>query len=192
LIAIAAIYLSFIIHPPLRPDPQASEDSSETLHRQPRRSSRNHHSNHKKAQSHQAQDPIAFLADLNVSLPLVASISQEIISLYVLWDQYKEDVSPEAAKLARDLTGSPPASTSSSKQNSQGYYHSQSQSNASTPVTDTNEAPDTSRKYVTPAFLSLLMMKMREMRVAESTPPSSAVRKRGAVNKRLERAQAGG
>ena len=221
LIAIAAIYLSFIIHPPLRQEPQISDDL-EVSHRQPRRSSRqaSNHS-HKKAQ-HQAQDPITFLAELNVSLPLVASISQEIISLYALWDQYKEDITPDASRLARELTGSPPTSgttpgrqnkASSSRSNSRGYlshYQSQSQSSADTPITDTNETLDnlqdsrsgSSGKYVTPAFLSLLMMKMREMKVSDvaaTQPPSSAVRttsnvsgKRTAVNKRLERAQAGG
>ena len=224
LIAIAAIYLTFIIHPPVRPEPQISDDL-ESSHRQPRRSSRqaSNHSNQKKTQT---QDPITFLAELNVSLPVVASISQEIISLYALWDQYKEDVTPDAAKLARELTGSPPAAggtvsrtrqhkASSSRSNSQGYishYHSYTQSSAGTPVTDTNETLDTTSsvqenksgndgKYVTPAFLSLLMMKMREMKIVDmaTTPPSSAVRttgtvsgKRAAVNKRLERAQVGG
>lgn len=222
LIAIAAIYLSFIIHPPVRPEPQVSDDVE--AHRHPRRSSRQA-SNHSKKTHHQAQDPITFLAELNVSLPLVASISQEIISLYTLWDQYKEDVTPDAARLAREVTGSPPANisgsrqtkSSSSRSNSRGYlshYHS-SQSSAGTPMTDANETLDTissmqdsrsgsSGKYVTPAFLSLLMMKMREMKVSDVavSQPSSAVSvrttatsgsgKRTAVNKRLERAQAGG
>jgi len=223
LIAIAAIYLSFIIHPPVRPEPQVSDDV-EASHRHPRRSSRQA-SNHSKKAHHQAQDPITFLAELNVSLPLVASISQEIISLYALWDQYKEDVTPDAARLAREVTGSPPTTSgtistsrqtkaSSSRSNSRGYpsHYQSSQSSADTPITDANETLDTvpsvqdsrsSGKYVTPAFLSLLMMKMREMKVSDMTvsQPSSAVSvrtttsvsgKRTAVNKRLERAQAGG
>jgi len=105
---------------------------------------------------------------------------------------------------------------SSSRSDSLGYvshYHSQSQSSVNTPATDTNETLDTISSlqdsnrtngiYVTPAFLSTLMMKMREMRVADMvpTPPVSASRSSGSgsvvgrkimVNKRLERAQAGG
>jgi cyclin C len=45
LIAIAAIYLSFIIHPPVRPEPHTSDDL-EASHRQPRRSSRQASNNH--------------------------------------------------------------------------------------------------------------------------------------------------
>jgi len=41
------------------------------------------------------QDPIDFLAGLNVSMPLVSTIVQEIISLYNVWDRYKEDLGPE-------------------------------------------------------------------------------------------------
>ena len=236
LIAIAAIYLSFIVHPPVRPEPQSAttEDEPEPFHRQPRRSSRqaNSHYASQPKKPRPPQDPIAFLAELNVSLPLVATISQEIISLYALWDQYKEDVAPDATKLARELTGSSPAASGSgvatghgrhikrpsSRSDSLDYasrYHSQSQSSVNTPGTDTNETLDTisslqdsnrngtNGSYVTPGFLSTLMMKMREMKVADvaPTPPASASRssgggsvvgRKGVVNKRLERAQAGG
>ena len=182
-----------------------TSDDPEASHRQPRRSSRQASNNHKKPQ--QAQDPISFLAELNVSLPLVASISQEIISLYVLWDQYKEDVTPDAARLARELTGSPSfnaaipvAKTSSSRSNSQGYvahYNYQTQTYPITPAIDAGETLDTASplqaarseangKHVTPAFLSLLMMKMREMKVADTvTPCSSAVRTTGGGGKRM-------
>ncbi|KAM6489817.1 cyclin-like protein [Amanita muscaria] len=34
---------------------------------------------------------LTFLASLNVSFPLVATIIQEIVSLWTLWDRYKED-----------------------------------------------------------------------------------------------------
>lgn len=228
LIAIAAIFLSFIIHPPVRPEPHVlSTDADAEVHRAPRRSSRQASHNMatlKKQQSHQPQDPIAFLAELNVSLPLVASISQEIISLYALWDQYKEDITPDASKVAKELRSSPaPALSvrsakgrSSSKSDSQCYgsqYQSQSQSSVCTPGTDSNETLDTvlsiqenrngnNGSQITPAFLSALLMKMREMKVSEMTPspPASATKSNGcsiagrqmAVNKRLERTQATG
>jgi cyclin C len=229
LIAIAAIFLSFIIHPPVRPEPQLTPtDADDEVHRPPRRSSRQASHNIaalKKQQSHQPQDPIAFLAELNVSLPLVASISQEIISLYALWDQYKEDVTPDASKLAKELGASSPAAVagsalavrptkgrSSSRSDSQSHgsqYQSQSQSSVCTPGTDTNETLDTisiqesrNGSHITPAFLSALLMKMRETKVLEMTPspPPSATRTKGgsipgrqmAVNKRLERTQATG
>ncbi|KAF9530960.1 cyclin-like protein [Crepidotus variabilis] len=233
LIAIAAIYLSFIIHPPVRPDPSTiieheSATTTPESHRQPRRSTRqaNSHSSSKKFQSHNQQDPIAFLADMNMSLPLLASVSQEIISLYALWDQYKEDMAPDAARLARELSGTSPVASGSispakrsmsradSLTQSYGsqYFGSLTASAGATPVTDTNETLDTASSvqegvpgvhYVTPAFLSLLVQRMREAKLSDVTPSAQGSSsgsgsinvisgRKMAVNKRLERMQAAG
>lgn len=42
-------------------------------------------------------DPITFLASLNVQLPIVLEIVQEIISLYTLWKHYEEIPSSTAS-----------------------------------------------------------------------------------------------
>jgi len=222
LIAIAAIYLTFILHPPARPENSSSsdhgdnDDSRQT--RQTRRSSRNHTG--AAASPKKPQDPITFLADLNVSLPLVASIAQEIISLYTLWDQYKEDISPDASKLARELTNSPlptgssPTKRSMSRSESQNQIFSQSQSGGATPGTDSTprgtadeisetlpSVPDGNGGYITPAFLSTVLQRMREARVQDLAPLPTPTRltamgvfvgRSMAVNKRLERTQAAG
>ncbi|KAA1479084.1 hypothetical protein DENSPDRAFT_90577 [Dentipellis sp. KUC8613] len=59
--------------PPAAPQPQ-------------RRSSRTHASAKKPP-----PDAVGFLAGLNVSLPAVATLAQEIIALYALCERYRED-----------------------------------------------------------------------------------------------------
>lgn len=212
LIAIAAIYLTFILHPPARPELSQSSDQSSlaeipTEHsvpvRQPRRSSRqaNHASLSAPVSPKKPQDPIAFLSGLNVSLPLIATIAQEIISLYTLWDQYKEDVSPDASKLARELTNSPMPSGSSPKKsgtNSRTESIRASTSGAGTPRADgRDELAETVNvadgNFITPSFLSSVLRKMREARLMEIPPTTPTTPARSvAVNKRLERTQAVG
>jgi len=189
LIAIAAIYLTFILHPPTRSDTTHSSEHEEAHpERQPRRSSRQ--AQHPPlAPPKKPQDPIVFLSELNVSLPLIATIAQEIISLYTLWDQYKEDVSPDSTKLARELTNSPMASGATPKKSSRS---TDSVRAVSTPGRDEPNA-DTSPSdgnYVTPAFLSSVLHRMRDAKLAEmSSPPSTASRP---IDKRIERTQAAG
>ncbi|KAE9393121.1 cyclin-like protein [Gymnopus androsaceus JB14] len=62
LIAISAIYLTLVLHTPTQ-----NTIFDETTTRR--------------------QDPVAFLADLNVSLSVISTISQEIIALYSLWSE---------------------------------------------------------------------------------------------------------
>ncbi|KXN91161.1 RNA polymerase II holoenzyme cyclin-like subunit [Leucoagaricus sp. SymC.cos] len=174
LIAISAIYLTFILHNPTRStitpllssSSSSSPLSSSTTPTQstdepqkPRRSSRNtsqaHSSSTPSQQSGEkkTQDPITFLSELSVSLPLISTISQEIISLYTLWDRYKEDAHPEAKTSA---------------------------AHASHTYTTTSI-------IITPSFLSGLLATMRELRVADVTRGPGV-----AVNKMLERTQAAG
>ncbi len=165
LIAVAAIYLTQILHPPSREIISTLISSeSEAKQPQPRRSSRTH------IEQKKSQDPIAFLADLNVSLPLIATISQEILSLYALWDRYKDDNLPDATVSAR-----PSPASSSNK----------SASHAGTPRSVQDNADG-----VTPTFLGALVMKMREGRLSDISHPPTA--RPAAVNKMLERAQAAG
>ena len=210
LIAIAAIYLTFILHPPARSDHSLSVDQDglaenspeHSAVKQPRRSSRqaNHASLNAPVSPKKPQDPITFLSELNVSLPLIATIAQEIISLYTRWDQYKEDVSPDASKLARELTNSPMPSGSSPKKSgtiSRTESVRTSTSGAGTPGADGREEPETVNvtdgNFITPSFLSSVLQKMREARLMGMAPatPTSTTRS-VAVNKRLERTQAVG
>ncbi|KAF8825789.1 hypothetical protein HHX47_DHR6000621 [Lentinula edodes] len=105
LIAVTAIYLTLVLHTPTQnsiahllpyspafnSDSSNSGESSQTTPH-PRRSSRTSDSSSKHANQ---QDPIDFLANLNVSLSAIATIAQEIISMYSLWNRYREDVTAE-------------------------------------------------------------------------------------------------
>ncbi|KAF9442492.1 cyclin-like protein [Macrolepiota fuliginosa MF-IS2] len=180
LIAIAAIYLTFILHTPTRTTitpllsspsstpPQTSESPPTS---KPRRSSRNASHSRSTPEKKPQQDPITFLSELTVSLPLIATISQEIISLYTLWDRYKEDAHPEA-KL--------PTSTSNPI-------------SLSLPTNSNDVTNDDDETYVTPKQLSLVLQRMREARVMDVSAQSVGVGiQRSAVNKMLERTQAAG
>ncbi|KAL0058138.1 RNA polymerase II holoenzyme cyclin-like subunit [Marasmius tenuissimus] len=199
LIAIAAIYLTFILHgptqttiAPLLPSSNSHSDSSPTPSSedtsQPRRSSRQSHPPNKKPH----QDPISFLAGLNVSMQHIATIAQEIISLYSLWDRYREDSSPDAS-----------SSSSSKNQHVHRHspFHSPSKRSATSAgllsSTGTPEKDDVfgdsgseSDMTCTPAFLTKLLLRMREQRIADLAHPASG--KPVAVNKMLERTQAAG
>lgn len=43
-------------------------------------------------------DTIGWLAGLNVSMSLIATIAQEIISLYCLWDRFSDDHGSDSAR----------------------------------------------------------------------------------------------
>jgi cyclin C len=155
MIAIAAIYLTLVLNDKTREAIQAQTASS-TPTPTPRRSSRTNTSSvHRKlaAAPQQQQDFVGFMAGLRVSLPTVAMIAQEILSLYTLWERYS-DAAPESG-LGQSAVG--------------------------------DTAGD---DVVTPAFLTQLLLRMREARLADLAHPASA--QPMAVNKRLERTQAAG
>ncbi|PIL36570.1 hypothetical protein GSI_00259 [Ganoderma sinense ZZ0214-1] len=88
LIAIAAIYLTLVFHAQTRTSIQQSASSSHSHSGSShpshsgsptRRSSRS--TSHSQKKQHHQQDVIGFMAGLNVSMSLVATIAQEIISL---------------------------------------------------------------------------------------------------------------
>jgi cyclin C len=155
MIAIAAIYLTLVLNDKTREAIQA-QTASETPTPTPRRSSRtNSSSAHRKPAPvpQQQQDFVGFMAGLRVSLPTVAMIAQEILSLYTLWERYS-DAAPESG-LGQSAVG--------------------------------DSAGD---DVVTPAYLTKLLLHMRESRLADLAHPASA--QPMAVNKRLERTQAAG
>ena len=150
MIAIAAIYLTLVLNDKTREAVQAQAAPVPP----PRRSSRTTSgSAHRKSAPAQQQDFVGFMAGLNVSLPTIAMIAQEILSLYTLWGRYS-DTPPESglgASGAGECNGD---------------------------------------DVVTPAFLTQLLLRMRETRLADLAHPASG--QPVAVNKRLERTQAAG
>lgn len=172
LIAIAAIYLAFVLYAPARATistllPSGSEpgrSSEESGAQAPRRSSRQTQGDDKKP-----QDPIAFLAGLNVSLPLVATLVQEIISLYSLWERYKEDTpSDSSSRSHRDALSqaqSPYATGSSRTSPAKRSHAEMARSTFGTPE-GSGDIPE-EETYVTPVFLAALLNSMREKRMSD-------------------------
>ncbi|EPQ59791.1 cyclin-like protein [Gloeophyllum trabeum ATCC 11539] len=195
MIAVAVINLTLVLHNPTRTSIQNQSAPAQAA--APRRSSRQA-SNHTKKP---AQDPISFLASLNVSMTQVATIMQEIIALYTLWDRYKEE-SPSGETSRGSLAGQQgsPFTTSSggTKRSATGVSRSgsvntSSGSNGGTPM-DTREEGETGedgKMVVTPTLLSRVLRKMREAKLADLARGSGPGRPM-AVNKMIGRAQAAG
>ncbi|KIK33185.1 hypothetical protein CY34DRAFT_18528 [Suillus luteus UH-Slu-Lm8-n1] len=82
-LAITALYLAVVLHGPTRELLQQRSRSVEAtpVHSSPRRSSRQSSSTSLSHGKKPSQDFVAFFAELNVSMPSVATIAQEIISL---------------------------------------------------------------------------------------------------------------
>jgi cyclin-C len=152
MIAIAAIYLTLVLNDKTRDAIQAQAAAPPPP---PRRSSRtNSGSVHRKPAPAQQQDFVGFMAGLRTSLPTIAMIAQEILSLYTLWGRYS-DAAPESGPGGGSGAG--------------------------------DSAGD---DVVTPAFMTQLLLRMREARLADLAHPASG--QPMAVNKRLERTQAAG
>ncbi|KAF5337130.1 hypothetical protein D9611_003057 [Ephemerocybe angulata] len=249
LIAIAALYLTFTLHPPEKTAHRPSTQEDQKSQPQPRRSSRqasNNSSNinfstlatvgHSTSSSFPSAsslskfkpppslpakpvtsyanlpptiapnipststssgsssapisnpDPISFLASLNVSLPLIATITQEIISLYALWDRYKEDGTPESTHgISITALSTPTRSNSFDVSTGSGKGKGKNRSSSSTksgiPIQDStmssidslaaspasqsgaaSPAAPPSQAAITPAFLLQILASMREAR----------------------------
>jgi len=204
LIAITAIYLTLVLHSSTRGMIQLqsqsssfsrttssqSSSNSQLSNTPPRRSSRSAVAAHKK----QPQDIIGFMAGLNVSMPLIATIAQEIISLYALWDRYNEDgvgVDSARGSFAQQqggaLSGTKRAASGSIVR-SGSVASVGTTSSSATPTT--GELRDEPQQVVTPAFLIHLLVRMRESRFADLAHPPTG--RPIAINKMLERTQAAG
>ena len=205
LIAIAAIYLSLVLHDSARTILNQSAPPSQKTTPQPRRSSRQASHAGLEAAKKPNQDPISFLSELNVSLPLIATITQEIISMYALWERYQEGPSFDCAKstLANKQATSPfgtnRSGSASLKRSASASVSAQgstkSRSNTATPVEVAEETggglgPNTTNVVVTPTFLAGVLMRMRESKWVDMA--HSANVRSVAVNKVLERTQAAG
>lgn len=177
LLAITALYLTVVLHGPTRELLQQRSHSVEAtpVHSSPRRSSRQSSSTSLSHGKKPSQDFVAFFAELNVSMPLVATIAQEIISLYTLWERYLED---------SDLVDSARSAFYGHAQAQPGASHS----GVSTPVESLEDAQRPNS--ATPTFLLQVLTRMRESRLSDMAHASSG--RPVAVNKMLERTQAAG
>ena len=188
MIAIAALYLALVFHKPTRdaihaqssntqPQPQHPPSSTSS---NPRRSSRSTPSNPKKP----AQDIIGFIAGLSVNLEVVSSIAQEIISLYTLWDRYKEHGHDGSARTAfpADAFRGTKRSASGVRRSGSVVSGGTSTSRSGTPGEDSHTP-----HIVTSTYLTQLLVKMREAKLADMAHPPNG--RPMAFDKRLERTQ---
>lgn len=110
LIAIAAIYLAFSLHPPVSDDDSTSLAAGPAAHTR-RQSAPDPPS--QKAIPGGKTDAISFLASLNVSMPLVLEIVQEVIGLYELWNSLERAVAASSASATgKAAPGRPKITTS--------------------------------------------------------------------------------
>lgn len=173
----AAIYLTCIFHPSIRNSIQAQLSSRSSnapvLNNSnvtaPRRSLRHPTAPGLKSKGKDKPvDVIGWLAGVNVSMPLIATVTQEIISLYCLWDRFSDDNSSETAR--------------------GNINHARKGKIASTQM-ETEEEDHSQPKKVNSLFLVKLWKSMKEEReisIAQSN--SNNTNNSGFVNKFLERA----
>ncbi|KAH9936899.1 cyclin-like protein [Epithele typhae] len=168
IIAVAAIYLVLVFHIPTRTAIQAAA-SSHAAHASgggPATATTRHHRLH---------------GGLNVNMSLVATVAQEIIALYALWDRYSEDPSAHASARAAMLQRNPGSVT----RRSSGTRQRAAGVNAAAAV-----AEGAHSDLVTPLFLVQLLLEMREKRMEDLAHPANG--RPVVVNKMLERTQAAG
>jgi len=198
LLAITALYLTLVLHAPTRDlvlqksSPNLANDPhASTLRRSSRQASAS------STESKKQQDIIGFFAGLNVSMSLVSTIAQEMISLYSAWERFREDGdasdTARGAFQAQTHAGSPYSSTASvgNLKRTLSESRSGSHSRVGTPSEGTKESGNMDGvSVVTPLMLVQLLTRMRENRLsdlAHSTHGRPVV-----VDKRLERTQAAG
>ncbi|KAH9916794.1 cyclin-like protein [Fomitopsis serialis] len=190
LIAITAIYMACAFHQETRSDIEKqtqalphSSSGSQSSQGSMRRSSRMTSSSLKRQPP---QDIVGFLAGLNVNMALVATIAQEVVSLYALCERYNEEGTTDStrASLKRSASGTVVGGTPA-----------MSSSPIGTPMTGDGRDHghgDQRPEVVTPGFLVQVFWRMRETRMADLSGAHAAPGRPVPVNKMLERAQAAG
>ena len=109
-----------------------------------------------------------------------------MVSLYALWERYKEDGGPDGGK----GQGQSPLSGGNSSGIMSPAKRSVPGSRFSTPMEMDEVERYNEEEYITPKCLSRLLLRMREVRLSEMTHPACG--RPFAINKMLERAQAAG
>ncbi|KAG8218168.1 cyclin-like protein [Butyriboletus roseoflavus] len=200
LLTITALYLTLVLHPPtrdfvLQKSPSNSANPNDANTSPLRRSSRQ--ASISSTESKKPQDIIGFFAGLNVSMSLVATIAQEMISLYSAWERYREDGDASGASLQvpQTQTQTPSSTRGSLKRTlseSRSGSLSHSHSRTGTPAAGSEEQPGKTEGagVVTPLILVQLLTRMRENRFSDLAHSSHG--RPVAVDKRLERTQAAG
>ncbi len=212
-VAIAALSLTFVLDPGTRvslhltpiseESPSHSQSSSQPPSisaTPPRRSSRTAAGSPKRQKT---SDIVEFMAGLNVNMALVATIVQEMISLYTLWERYKDDASDPISLPfgGSNHFSSLPGSASGSRRVaavrsgsvlSGGTMTSSSGTpTASEDIQHQHIGQSHGHTFVTPGYLSRLLLKMREGKLADIGHGLGNPRLT-AHNKRLDRAQTAG
>ncbi len=121
-------------------------------------------------------------------MEVIASIAQEIISRYTLWERYREDVVEASARgsFASDHTATSLKRTASGTQRGT----SSARSRDGTPVDSTQRVVGGRSRQpavITPTFLTQLLVRMREGKMADMAHPATG--RPMALDKRLERTQ---
>jgi len=138
-------------------------------------------------------DPVTFLAKLNVSMSSIASIAQEMISLYSLWSRYSDDS-------GSGLSNPTPVVHHASKA-AQGRGDQTPGDSVDGEFESSNGAPEKYRaKQMAELVVQMREKKEKEMLTMERISVVSPATRAGGsmaaggrvVNKRLERAQAAG
>ncbi|CAL1712803.1 unnamed protein product [Somion occarium] len=214
LIAIAALYLTVVLHATTHnqlhgpPSSQGSQSQTHSSKIAPRRSSRPTNSSLKR---HTQQDIVTFLAGLNVNMSLIATIAQEIISMYTLWERYKEDPSDTSARntfsasqfpsTSNTLPSAPVSGRAGMMRSGSVFSGGTATSSAGTPSTGEDLSGSQHRlgqlpqlvkpAVMTPLFLTQVLLRMREAKMVDMGMVVGGMRPM-AYDKRLERAQAAG
>ncbi|KIJ13959.1 hypothetical protein PAXINDRAFT_176881 [Paxillus involutus ATCC 200175] len=167
LLAITALYLTLVLHGPTRDLIQQKSLpalSGDIQSNSPRRSSRQA-STSSLGSKKTSQDYIGFFAGLNVSMPLIATIAQEMIALYSMWERYKEDIDSTATQ---PRAGSPySATTQGSSKRTLSESRSGSHSRVGTPAEGTDELRKEGSSVITPTLLLQALTRMRENRLSD-------------------------
>lgn len=138
-------------------------------------------------------DPVTFLAKLNVSMTSIASIAQEMISLYSLWSRYSDDS-------GSGLSNPTPVNHHTSKA-VRGRGDQTPGDSVDGEFESSNGAPEKYRaKQMAELVVQMREKKEKEVPTSERTSIVSPTTRAGGsmatggrvVNKRLERAQAAG
>ena len=146
---------------------------------QPRRSGRTGHGEKEKDKK-PPQDLIGFLAGLNVSMSVVGTVVQEILSFYTLWDLFSDEKNQDTSKSGQPSTSNLlPRGTAGVKRDHSGNPIEDSHPPA--PIDLANVPP---HEAVTAASILQTFIKMREARMADL-----ANQKPPPVNKILEKTQ---
>jgi len=146
---------------------------------QPRRSGRTGHGDKEKDKK-PPQDVIGFLAGLNVSMSVVGTVVQEILSFYTLWDLYVDEKNPDTSKSGQPSTSNLlPRGTAGVKRDASGNPIQES-----LPPAFIDPAHEPPHEPVTAASILQAFIKMREARMADLANPRPPP-----INKMLEKTQ---